>query len=139
MTNLSTVCGHDRETLRRAIMLHELRERDDGAGFMLLSHGTGQQTVDAYDDIRDPAKLAAIIAELVNVHGIEAKSCVDGEQSGALISIVACSKTQTLSVWVDFDMNPIVVAMPQARAFALRLLDAPTATAQDIERMIGEL
>jgi hypothetical protein len=117
------ICGHDRETLRWALRAGEF------PAFNWADRAL-QARWDAHESVTDPTKLAYIIAELlcaasgltVGVQGVE-----DLLGQGVLLALVA-------------PMRPVLrVTMPQARAFALALLDAPNATAQGIERMIGEL
>jgi hypothetical protein len=131
----ATICGHDRETLRWALRAGEWpafnwADRDLQARY------------DAHEAVTDPAKLAAIIAASTQDRGIvdlseadfapidECRVCV--QDGGAILCVV----------WRQKGAHKIGVkrlTMPQARAFALRLLDSTTVTAQDIARMIGEL
>jgi hypothetical protein len=105
----------------------------------------GQDFGDASMAVHDPAKLAAIIAELMQAgewHVYDddpgddlqlpaAEVFVDGDNIGMHL----------YRTWNDCRGEPPFtgLTMPQARAFALALLDSPAVTAQDIERMIGEL
>jgi hypothetical protein len=127
------ICGHDRETLQWALAIS--RETDVGKTVLVLAgHRQGKHAkVIAHDAVHDPAKLAAIIAELLRSYDVGA----------------GCHATADgIMLWEPRTINghgrllgkqSAQLTMPQARTFALRLLDAPTATAQDIERMIGEL
>ena len=90
--------------------------------------------------IVDPAKLAAIIAELIRLRGV-----LDLSESeiADVLEVRVCAHGEQIMIARRLpDMHKIggpLLNMPQARAFALALLDAPAATAQDIERMIGEV
>lgn len=123
------ICGHDRAALRKALEFANALDLDG------ISRGWPQpdSTHGALlFDIHDPAKLAAIIAELLRERGLSVKT--DPQYD-----------CQWLVFADEYDAVSIVaprfakaITMPQARAFALALLDAPNATAQDVERMIGE-
>ena len=125
------ICGHDRETLRRVLEFAnssnlDARSRDwsrpnDANGALLY-------------DVHDPAKLAAIIAELMRERGVVA--CI--ENGAVYIGGPPCIRVQLGDGYAN-DSRWHTLTMPQARAFALRLLEATTATTQDVERMIGEL
>ena len=125
----ATICGHDRETLQWAL---QHWERCGGlGGFDAVRRGDAY--CDAWRAIQDTAKLAAIIAELLRERGLSVKT--DPQYD-----------CQWLVFADEYDAVSIVaprfakaITMPQARAFALALLDAPNATTQDIERMIGEV
>jgi hypothetical protein len=118
----ATICGHDRETLRWA--LHEWRDHEHDA--KLMARGidflfTSRERLVAISEAGDPAKLAAIIAEL-----LAAWPMFESWEAAGFI-------------FIGTKANSTGYTMPQARAFALALLDSPETTAQDIERMIGEL
>lgn len=116
---MRTICGHDRETLRWALEC----EYDN-----LPSCGCESHKCQAQLDADDPAKLAAIIAELLRERGI-------------LVQRHAVVFTNSIAIVVRIggDLKLPRFTMPQARKLALALLNAPNATLQDIERMIGEL
>jgi hypothetical protein len=148
-----TICGHDRETLRWALNL--AIEIDQGKERVVMheTRGGWASRNYAWRDIHDPAKLATIIAAL-----LASWPMFESWESAGF-------------VFIGTKANSTGYHMPQARAFALRLLDvrddepcgecktSPTdcklmrassvhrccvkcshvATAQDIERMIGEL
>lgn len=122
--NQSPICGHDRETLRWALRVQSLVDR----GLPAVISGMSEQQSAALYDVCDPAILTATIAELMRGHGIEARS-LDTKDGRCFIARL---DNNADVIRIGFDM-------PKARAFALRLLNAPNATAQDIERMIGEL
>lgn len=130
----TTICGHNREALRKALEFANALDLDG------ISRGWPRPD-NAYGallfDIHDPAKLAAIVAELVRERGIRAVIVDIGEHS-------LCGNDVTIRIGdapMIFTTESIVAfrSMPQARAFALALLDAPNATVQDVERMIGEV
>ena len=77
------------------------------------------------DHVNAPAKLAAIIAAMVRERGI------DGHAAAIRDNVGVCIRVRNGH---ECDMT-----MPQARAFTLRLLDAPATTTQDVERMIAEV
>lgn len=165
------ICGHDRETLRWALNQREQTEQFSVSDIPAPSGGKG-----AFEVICDPAKLAAIIAELLRERGIAQH--YDPNMPAWAIDVEADqlqpNKPIYVSAYEPDKTGPIPrmrwLTMPQARAFALALLDIakdkscrnctsdPTscgliratsvqrccprcthvATAQDIERMIGE-
>lgn len=131
------ICGHDREALRKALEFANALDLDG------ISRGWPQpdSTHGALlFDIHDPAKLAAIIAELLRERGVPDLSA--SEFADVLEVRVRAHGEQIMIARRLPDMHKIggpLLDMPQARAFALALLDAPNATAQDIEQMIGEV
>lgn len=132
-----SICGHDRETLRRALEFANSSNLDD-----VSRSWPSPIDVDGaiLYNVHDPAKLAAIIAEPILASGVVDLSEVEFaplcecriRAQGDIIAIV-------YRFVGAYKLGCKLLTMPQARAIALRLLDAPTATAQDIERMIGEL
>lgn len=141
----AAICGHDRETLRSALEFANSSNLDavsrkwprpDNASGALLY------------DIHDPAKLAAIIAELLCTCGIVASTRMrkPGESLTIWVNSLPNSYHPNESQMVcirpgnSCALEPCHdLSMPQARTFALTLLDSPQVTAKDIERMIGEL
>lgn len=138
---IATICGRNREALRWA--LRDV-ERPPHGGIAGATTDTWRARDAARVDICDPAKLAAIIAELLQDgewHVYEddpgddlqlpaAEVFVDGDNIGMHL----------YRTWDNCRGEPpfVCLSIPQSRAFALALLDAPNATTQDIERMIGE-
>ena len=131
------ICGHERDALRFFCAISDLALRMS-ASVDLLHNPTQAQTTAAA--LRDPAKLATIIAELMRERGLHAS--IEMDRPG-----------NRLDVWVNHfpnDSHPneapgigirscrrgcfgerVVedLDMPKARAFALALLDTPNATA----------
>lgn len=125
------ICGHDRETLQWALTTCK-DERYVTSTIdckdMVNPYPDGARMDDAMRTVCDPAKLAAIIAELMRERGIDARAFTP---KGGLC---------VFAYMTEFDdIVRRCIDLPDARAFALRLLDATTATAQDVEHMIGEL
>jgi hypothetical protein len=128
------ICGHNRETLRLALRIK------DSSG---VTCGGGTASPDAAQsalvDAGDPAKLAAIIAELICGTGLIVGDGQAVAASGVHVFVITDVEmihvTRGLYDWRGHKQ----LTMPKARAFTLALLDAPNATAQDVERMIGEL
>ena len=130
------ICGHDRETLQWALTY----ARDERRIETFVQYPPWGDCLRAEylaaRDIIDTAKLAAITAELLRATWPLPLYTVTVEWRHDQLWI---------QVTLDYDGRFGVehashgYTMPQSRAFALRLLDAPTATAQDIEHMIGEL
>jgi hypothetical protein len=147
-----TICGHEREALIFACKYHATHERQ-GLEFPLDAvremsgevPSPGNTYGPASVAVAGPAKLAAIISGIMRACGVDALSY------GALASEFDMSDVNdpiAVSAWaIVANQGPnIIVAsatkrrqlsMPQARAFALKLLDAPVDT--DIERMIEEV
>ena len=115
----TTICGHDRERLIFVL------QRSDVC--------PGECDWKMIKVVYDPAKLSAIIEELLRGHGFRSIALPWTNSDSEPLSIRvswACPD--------DVDAHGQTLLMPQARAFALRLLETPTATAQDVERMIGD-
>jgi len=139
------ICGHDRETLQWALC-HEQRCGGLG-GFDAVVRG--DDSAAAWRAIHNPTKLAAIIAELMRERGRTVRFYDQhehgelGSQCGDMVWIDKRYDPTMLHIHIETDSPPFElgrgIEIPQARAFALRLLDATTTTAQDVERMIGEL
>ena len=136
MTN--TICGHGRDVLIWVLSVH-VRERC----LMAPCELSETEAQSASDAVHDPAKLAEMLAARGRELGFFVGIAVDMYCRGPIFGARSTS-ADSIKVWVrpvanepsrstDCDLD-----MPQARAFALALLDAPNATAQDIERMIGE-
>ena len=127
------ICGHDRALLRWALLL--AIEVDQGKTRIETRSSGGRWAPRpvVYQSVHDPAKLAAIIAELLRERGIDAGSGED----------VAPIRVESCFGRIEFIESPeklsLILKMDQCRRLALALLDAPSATAQDIERMIGEV
>lgn len=136
------ICGHERETLRRALEFANSSNLDKVSRGWSRPHDYEGLVL---FDVHDPAKLAAIIAELFTDHDWHVYDDDPGDDlrlPAAEVFVDDASIGMHLyESWFDCQGEPpfTSLTMPQARAFALRLLDATTATAQDIERMIGEL
>lgn len=134
------ICGHDRETLRWALRY----ARDERRIEMFVQYPPWGDCLRAEylaaRDIIDSAKLAAIIAELLRERGFvdlsdddfapknEARVRAQGEQIMIVHRLVGSHK-----------IGGPLLATSQARKFALALLESPNASAQDVERMIGEV
>ena len=127
------ICGHDRETLQWALKYSIALDNGRTLATTRDRLFNKQLRRDAVDSTNDPAKLAAIIKELLRLFDVGAGCWVAG------IDIVVWEPRLLRGHGRLLTKQSIRRTMPLARAFALRLLDAPTATAQDIERMIGEL
>lgn len=124
-----TVCGHERDVLIEAL---DIADMDDPLlqHMCLMAPGCLEERQvlrDACGAVLDPAKLASIAENLTSHVGWAAYPFLSYMQDG--ITIFSPTGTD----------GGTVINMPSARAFVLALLDAPEATAQDVERMIGEL
>jgi hypothetical protein len=142
-----TICGHDRETLQWAM---ESWIAIDKGNIAVYAYGTKRcrpSRSRAFDDLNDPAKLAAIIAELLRGCGVNAASYpskFNWDASGYSTDWGIYWDTMIVRDGRMMIVHCMLIrmrelTMPQSRTFAIALLDAPTLTAQDIERMIGEL
>jgi hypothetical protein len=78
-------------------------------------------------DANDPAKLASIIEFLLDAQGIESQALSPKDDNCCISFVDPC----------DCDVVRKIFTMPQARAFALRLLDAPADA--DVQKLIGDL
>ena len=137
------VCGHGREALIWALgVLGEAPNRVAAVEAMAIDTRTnkGPRAVALVAAV-DPAKLAAIITELMKHHGIQYERELDAP-SLPCFTYHNITDGMWISMWTGrLDKASVhrKCTMPQARVFALRLLNAATTTAQDIERMIGEV
>ena len=132
------ICGHDREHLKLGLEMCNFFGNDA----LGMAGDKRHPYAVAIRDGHDPAKLAAIIAELMRERGIDAAARRESparfyvfDRSSADRIVIRDRDSKDLSGppgWLD-------LTLPQARAFAIALLDSPQATTQDIERMIGEL
>jgi hypothetical protein len=129
------ICGHEREAVVEALGYAESDPEDSAH----LAQWQGPCDEDdkcfgqwkATQSIHDPATLASIIAELLRERGLVVATdpCADvpwlvfADGNGDGVAVVAPMFAKTITI-------------SHARAFALRLLDAP---ATDIEQMIGEI
>jgi hypothetical protein len=125
------ICGHYRETW--ILALHHWNASSERAENIASEVHPRDELCSAIKDLTDPSKLAAIVAELMSERGLSVKT--DPQYD-----------CQWLVFADEYDAVSIVaprfakaITMPQARALALALLDAPNASVQDVERMIGEL
>ena len=138
------ICGHARALLRWALLL--AIEVDQGKTRIETRSSGGRWAPRpvVYQSVHEPAKLAAIIAERGQKLGFFVGIAADIHCRSPIFGAKS-TDAKSIKVWVrpvanepsrstDCDLD-----MPQARAFALALLDAPNATTQDIERMIGEV
>lgn len=134
------ICGHERETLRWAIRAcgDEPSEVD-----FFACDDEQRATLRAITSI---AKLAAIIAEIMRGHGVDAIAYGRlafepdmGDQNDPVGSASAWAIVETSAARLLILSKSVrrEITMSQARAFALALLEAPADT--DIERMIGEV
>ena len=127
-----SICGYHRGALQW--VLEWAKDAHTASHGIMLMYG------DMWQDIHDPTKLAAIITVPILACGFVDLSEVDFAPSyecrvraqGDIIAVV-------YRFVGAYKLGCKLLDMPQARAFALALLDATTATAQDVERMIGEL
>lgn len=148
------ICGHDRQSLLQVLAnlasggelaWGPTQEGRRGVSFGPLHHLDDAGLCDAADAVHDPAKLVAIIAELMQAgewHVYDDDPCDDLQLPAAEVFVDGDSIGLHLyRTWDDCRGEPpfASLTMPQARTFALRIINSPTATAQDIERMIGEL
>lgn len=122
----TTIYGHERETLRWA--LRDI-DRPPHGGIAGATKDTWRARDAARDDLCDPAKLAVIIVDLMTAHGIESQALTLKNGHCCFAFVDPC----------DCDVVRRVFTMPQARAFALALLEAPNATTLDFERRIKEV
>jgi hypothetical protein len=135
-----TICGHDRNALRKALEFANASSLDEiSRGWPRPDAGVGALLF----DVHDPAKLAAIIVKLAVEGGrfglVDYASVAELDDDMHTIGAYPWHPS-TVSIhiqYMDVDRT-FTLNMPQARAFALALLDAPNATALDVERMIGE-
>jgi hypothetical protein len=141
------ICGHDRETLQWALSY----ARDELRLETFVQYPPWGDCLRAEylasRDIIDPAKLAAIIAELM--HGLGLRAHINGPERDDIVITFwpnECHPSELAGIRIRSGLNSSYMrkfgaeyTMSQVRVFALRLLDATTATAQDIDRMIGEL
>lgn len=144
---VGTICGHDRETLRVAITrVSSAASSATKAAYAMiwLRHAERANVVGpehrAFDDVHDPAKLAAIIAELMRERGASVWHGPDEKREPSPTDYVLYIIDAGIRVYSPLGPRQWQKQfdMPQARTFALALLDAP-ATAQDIECMIEEV
>lgn len=149
------ICGHDREHLKLGLEMCNFF----GDDALAMAGDKQHPYAAAIRDGHDPAKLTAIIAELMRERGLWSR--VDTWHEGAY-SPEHGRVIRTRAHYVVIADDPANseeheerqcigdicehhavdiddATMPQARTFALALLDSPQATTQDIERMIGEL
>lgn len=136
---MTTICGHERSELQRALefanssnldaILRDWSRPNDATGALL-------------HDVHDPAKLASIIAELLRERGHEIETNpIRFEEVMHKDAVRVWTVNDTIRVEAKtrgsvYDYVMQSLSMPQARAFALRLLDSPET---DIERMIEEV
>jgi hypothetical protein len=137
------ICGHDRETLRYAMRLVNEYDVSDDAPLRCIP----MPLYEACRALRIPAKLAAIIAELMRGCGANAASYpskFNWDASGYSTDWGIYWDTMIVRDGRMMIVHCMLIrmqelTMPQARTFALRLLDTPNTTAADIECMIGGL
>jgi hypothetical protein len=147
-----TICGHEREALIFACKYHATHEQQ-GLEFPLDAvremsgevPSPGNTYGPASVAVADAVKLDAIIAELMRALAWFAYD----EDPGDALRIPAMVITSDGSL-IHVELFPTwescgdpphgrELTMAQARAFALRLLEGPTLTTQDVERMIEEV
>lgn len=134
------ICGHERESL---IWACSWQGSEDWAQ---LPVRPGTSDVDVFLASRDPAKLTAIIVELLRDRGLSAASRLDDAYAHrADVQFIPLpnprcpNANEAIGIYLRANKFDRDLSMTQARAFALSLLDASNVTAQDVERMIGEL
>lgn len=139
MTEAKTICGHDRETLQRALTRTERLERP---GTRPLPIVTTAAHARAMGSIQDPAMLSDIIAALLHGHGFGVlvfRRCIFGQGAPRAQFVLLWERDEAwLDIW-DGSKWRDHIELPKARALALRLLETTTTTALDVERMIGEV
>lgn len=147
----TTICGHDRETLKFVLRAHDMAVPTVREGIL------GNAETAAMDlDIAVPIQLIEVLGETLRGFGFsvngdkcdEKQTVVDIDLRGmANIITVKVTDPEGLSAWFDLTMS-------KARAFVLALLNAPNVkvgsagswdvaktqplTTQDVERMIQE-
>lgn len=116
----TTICGHDRETLKR--VLFEMTSPAFDPRFELIG-----APWDAYVALHNPARFAEIISETLRGCGLSVNGdeCDEKETTldidvGGMGDIITVKKTDPdgHQSWCDY-------TMPQARALELRLLQLP--------------
>lgn len=138
------ICGHYRETWILALRhWNASSERAERIAFEIRPR---DELCSAIKDLTDPAKLAAIIAELMRECGLSAASRLDDTYAHrADVQFIPLpnprcpNANEAIGIYLRANKFDRDLSMPQARKFALALLDAPNVSAQDVERMIGEL
>jgi hypothetical protein len=141
----SQVCGLNRKALKAAIewqaqeWVEELMIHD-------MARPSDEPVKSCFAAIVDPGKLAEVVAELLRGFGFLIVE--NGDDPGDDMRLPAAEvfvengtvAMHVYKTWNDCQGEPLVtsLAMPTARAFVLALLNAPTAFAQDVERMIQE-
>lgn len=133
---MTSLCGHDRALLRWACAQSSPMIAVWSTDSELAESERGR----AVRVIVDPDKLAAITAELLRERGVPDLS--ESEFADVLEVRVRAHGEQIMIARRLPNMHKVggpLLEMPQARALTLALLDAPNATAQDIERMIEEV
>jgi hypothetical protein len=141
-----TICGHERESLHRALKTKATFE----TGWRPFTMGGRISPNESYNEaltaIDDPDKLAEIIAQLIRENPKEDVVVIAPNRSlhrtpSRLDWVVYWDRNHGGTIQVKPPCGPNdpdtskLLAMPQARALASKLLDNPTE--QDIERMLS--
>jgi len=137
----TTICGLDRKALKSAL---EWQAQEYVEEFMIhdMARLSDEPVKLCFAAIVDPEKLAEVVAELLRGSGWSVAKDGAPIRSFALPLVQAFSfdgKSVSVTCWETYDVgHQIRFTMQQVRAFVLALLNAPTATTQDVERMIQE-
>jgi hypothetical protein len=120
-----TICGHDRETLRWALQLpeHPIRAFDALTFSEARRRAPSDAHVAALYAAHDPAKLAAIIAELARERGVSAERVDFDKRFESLANVAIFVDNGAIAIETGDALHTLT--MTQGRAFALKLLDAP--------------
>jgi len=137
------VCGLDRKALTSAI---EWQAQEWVEEFMIhdMARLSDEPIKSCFAAIADPEKLAAIVAELLREHGWQICDDDPGDDLRLPSAEVFADDNDIgmhlYKTWNDCHGKPpsTGLTMCAARAFILALLNAPTATTQDVERMIQD-
>lgn len=140
MAKQELICGHELEVLKWALSLHATGV-DTGIAADIDRRANGiAQRYYASEAIHDPAKLATIIAELLRERGVDVGNSPFNEfVVGSGYHQVGVGTRMDI-VWIrenDGERIAHLLTLPKARAFALRLLDAPADA--DVQKLIGEI
>lgn len=117
---MTNICGHDRKTLQWALRFKNTSGVTCGGGAV-----PPDAMQNALVDVSDPAKLAAIIAELLRERGIDAEGLWICAHSNARIKIYWSRHCARLAMYIDKrrtcggDLD-----IPKARKLALALFNA---------------
>lgn len=129
------ICGHDREALRRAL------EFANSSNLDAVSRNWPRPSDDGaiLFDVRDPAKLAEMLAERGRQLGLDCVACSTPEAlAGSSERYAFCGIVAGVDIWTEFEKETYV--MSQARSLLaawLRLKDGDRKGAEKALREIN--